>query len=803
MLHFVFLATLTAMSVADLTATPVAPGLVEYVARSSITLVAARIDASSAAELMQRSPAGQTILHVLLFMPFSTKAGEVSRLETWTDPARTTRYRHAIHNRIAQPLLPVIRAALAKAPQLANMADGHGVMPLHVSALVGIQGATRLLLAAGASPLARNALGRTPIDDAMQQGQIEILIALLAALPAAERRAQEDLAAEYASLPGAPLLPRLLQTAGLSHSPRARARLDQPPRERQSAERKSKSKSAPACAEGGGWDVAPPPSEAARLGCDIDQRDASLSAEEYKREYFDKSLPVLLRGAVPLAQRCGLAKGVGPMRRTEVVKQPCGRTAYPSLTGQSHCGAFSFLDLDRHPVCSDAEGTLPICVSKPRSNGINDSSSVWSTLPVGFRYTAGSAPTPLLQPAWLNAGAHQLFAGGNGSGAALHFHNFAYNVLFFGVKHWLITPPRFAGISGAPSSLWRDEHAPRDLPAGAGMPLRCTQGPGDMVIMPSHWGHATINEAFSIGVGDLFCDTRLGLYMDSAQCSAPFKKLKGPSQAERISGLFEAISGAPGRPTRAPGSSARPPHAKRSWESGARPGSAQDSASGAVELRGKPGARGHSVRNRRLSLHAPPREGDGQARQPPSSSAASRAGVATPMRRPLVQGCAQGGANFTCVGFVHVNKAGGTAMRAALLFNAAHQMLERLVPKATAQLRTVGARFFHASASLQRWAVGQAEWSRSYTFALVRNPWSRQVPRKPAALRNRSAARPTGAPAGLGSWLGPLARVTTRAAPPRAGLNVPLFAERGGVQADAAAGALQGALPPAGRSVAR
>ena len=39
----------------------------------------------------------------------------------------------------------------------------------------------------------------------------------------------------------------------------------------------------------------------------------------------------------------------------------CGRTAYPTLTGQKKCGSFSLADLNVHKRCSDKERTQPIC----------------------------------------------------------------------------------------------------------------------------------------------------------------------------------------------------------------------------------------------------------------------------------------------------------------------------------------------------------------------------------------------------------------------------------------------------------
>ena len=50
-------------------------------------------------------------------------------------------------------------------------------------------------------------------------------------------------------------------------------------------------------------------------------------------------------------------------------------------------------------------------------------------------------------------------------------------------------------------------HAPSQLPSG--LPFRCTQGPGDLLLLPPLWGHATKNLGFNIGIGDLYCDSRL------------------------------------------------------------------------------------------------------------------------------------------------------------------------------------------------------------------------------------------------------------------------------------------------------
>ena len=110
----------------------------------------------------------------------------------------------------------------------------------------------------------------------------------------------------------------------------------------------------------------------------------------------------------------------------------CGRTAYPVLTGQRTCGEFSWEMLNQHMGCSDAERTLPVCARKPVSS-VN-TSKAFREMPASYRLPDHYPPVPALERAWVKGGSRQMFAGGRGSGAALHFHNAAYNVQFFGVK---------------------------------------------------------------------------------------------------------------------------------------------------------------------------------------------------------------------------------------------------------------------------------------------------------------------------------------------------------------------------------
>jgi len=83
-------------------------------------------------------------------------------------------------------------------------------------------------------------------------------------------------------------------------------------------------------------------------------------------------------------------------------------------------------------------------------------------------------------------------------------------------------------------------------------------------------------------------------------------------------------------------------------------------------------------------------------------------------------------------------------MRDVLFKYASHQMLERSTPQAAIKLRGLGTRFFHASASLQRRVLGEDTWRLAFTFALVRNPFARQLSMFTFLLQEAGCRAPLG-----------------------------------------------------------
>jgi hypothetical protein len=91
----------------------------------------------------------------------------------------------------------------------------------------------------------------------------------------------------------------------------------------------------------------------------------------------------------------------------------------------------------------------------------------------------------------------QLIIGPEASGAPVHYHGSAFNAAIVGRKRWFLYPQSISYWSKKPTLAWLldgDAHG-----AGAGeQPLECIQHPGDVMYVPTEYGHAVINVEDSI-----------------------------------------------------------------------------------------------------------------------------------------------------------------------------------------------------------------------------------------------------------------------------------------------------------------
>ena len=96
----------------------------------------------------------------------------------------------------------------------------------------------------------------------------------------------------------------------------------------------------------------------------------------------------------------------------------------------------------------------------------------------------------------------QLSVGPPLSGAPPHFHRGAVNVLHSGLKLWHLVPPGEAAfVDEAALAWWRVLLGGRATGAlGSAGAYLFLQGPGDVVVIPSLWGHSVLNLADSVGV---------------------------------------------------------------------------------------------------------------------------------------------------------------------------------------------------------------------------------------------------------------------------------------------------------------
>lgn len=220
--------------------------------------------------------------------------------------------------------------------------------------------------------------------------------------------------------------------------------------------------------------------------CDFEVVDA-LNEADLKSKFLDMGRPVLVRNFAALEDRCSLAKHrVMKVHRSSRFK--LGPIAYPQLIGALPCEkTFTVEEAEKGARCFRHGNTSNYYAS--HSPGIFQKElTEMGTVAKIHKLIPG-----------INHMSKQYFWGGDRSGAALHYHVAAFNVLFAGEKEWYVTPPYLAARSGIATYKLFDR-------SGISMDhvFRCTQYAGDLVLLPDGWGHATLNHGFGAGIGVLY-----------------------------------------------------------------------------------------------------------------------------------------------------------------------------------------------------------------------------------------------------------------------------------------------------------
>jgi hypothetical protein len=335
--------------------------------------------------------------------------------------------------------------------------------------------------------------------------------------------------------------------------------------------------------DGGGWnqhvsELPLPPAPTQDSGSAIDSVHAShIDAERFASDYFGRR-PLVIRGGIrpgsdwPLAFRkwrrdamlqefggreilvrtrasscltdntaCIADDGRATMQLRQYIEQlhtfaaeaRAGRTV--PYTHDRHFAKQALPEIREHfvtPRLLCASTDLP-CEPLPPSSS-----------PAHAHHNAGAAASNYTEDTLY-------FIGAPGSGVGFHRHGHAWNVVVFGRKRWLLYPPSFLShstVSLQNSSLdgvgWLREYYATVVGTPLA-PLECTIGPGDILYIPAHWNHATINVQTTIGVAMNYADRRSQIVKRPAR---EFQWTSAPASAveEGISALADAEAAACG-----------------------------------------------------------------------------------------------------------------------------------------------------------------------------------------------------------------------------------------------------------------
>lgn len=247
--------------------------------------------------------------------------------------------------------------------------------------------------------------------------------------------------------------------------------------------------------------------------CGIDVRNASgLSATEFIADYLSIRRPALFRQAaryMPAAQRWSnlryLKKKAGSTQVSAVT------IPYPQDFGDRDAKDTRQLTLGEYidsvmgRVNSSSGTPLYVFAVVERED-----SNFKKMLALVERDAAPHPPFLGQEPGSqhrLRFGNIQFGLGPAGSGAPQHYHTHAYASLFSGRKRWWFVAPPRSSLSRKHARVFAAEDTAQRAgrsDATSGAPLVCDQLPGDIVYVPTDWGHLTLNTEASVSISREF-----------------------------------------------------------------------------------------------------------------------------------------------------------------------------------------------------------------------------------------------------------------------------------------------------------
>eukprot|EP00163_Fabomonas_tropica_P024301 TRINITY_DN419_c0_g1_i11.p1 TRINITY_DN419_c0_g1~~TRINITY_DN419_c0_g1_i11.p1 ORF type:complete len:825 (-),score=156.94 TRINITY_DN419_c0_g1_i11:157-2631(-) len=268
----------------------------------------------------------------------------------------------------------------------------------------------------------------------------------------------------------------------------------------------------PAKSDNGGWEVEPDARAAEYLAgagditCDIDIR-ADLTAETFLKDYVALSKPVLIRnGLVNFKRAKRNLKRDKLLKNHGDVKVKVSDIPYASSYGGKgkQVSVAEYIDYMR-AVHNGTQATefkarqyIFENVSPSEQSDAQALANYFSRPPV-MKNAVEHTPQPHL---WDIGATAEFYLGPAMSGAPVHYHRSAWNILIYGKKRWFVFPQQYTHFTNTPIVDWL-QNGYQEAKEKKQV-LECIQYPGDIIYVPNHFGHGVLNLRESVGYASEF-----------------------------------------------------------------------------------------------------------------------------------------------------------------------------------------------------------------------------------------------------------------------------------------------------------